>query len=246
MRKLLAAAVCVLTLATVTPVRAAEPGEYTEFWRQAEALELFDGSPTYWSDCVAKPWEFHADAAPALTDGPEEWRLTHRYNLWRGDPNYYIGWLAEVATGTAPAGVMADFAHARWVIAETLSCRPALPTDGCEAAGLRPGYECANGWRPLIAEHFPPEWVEWAVRIVACESRGQWWAANPRSSARGLFQHLGRFWTARSAAAGWPGADILDPEANVAVAAWLLLSQESRRPGSGVDDWVCRATRHVP
>lgn len=76
-------------------------------------------------------------------------------------------------------------------------------------------------WRPLVEEHFAPPDVDLALRVIGCESDGIPTAKNPRSSASGLFQHLGRFWPERSAAAGWAGSSIFDPEANVAVAAWL-------------------------
>ncbi len=76
-------------------------------------------------------------------------------------------------------------------------------------------------WRPLVAAHFRPADVGLAMRILACESTGNPSAKNPGSSATGLFQHLGKYWAARSSAAGVPGASRLDPEANVIVAAWL-------------------------
>lgn len=88
-------------------------------------------------------------------------------------------------------------------------------------------------WRPLVEYYFHAEDVEWALRVMRCESRGDPNAANPRSSARGLFQHLKRLWPERAVSAGWPGADILDPEANIAVAAWLLYE-------GGPSHWVCR------
>jgi hypothetical protein len=43
-----------------------------------------------------------------------------------------------------------------------------------------------------------------------------------RRAASGLFQHLASMWPERSAAAGWSGADVFDPVANTAVAAWLV------------------------
>lgn len=76
-------------------------------------------------------------------------------------------------------------------------------------------------WRSLVARYFAPGDVDLALRIIGCESQGVALAKNPTSSASGLFQHLGRYWPERSAAAGWVGANIFDPEANVAVAAWL-------------------------
>jgi hypothetical protein len=77
-------------------------------------------------------------------------------------------------------------------------------------------------WRPLVAEYFRSEDVGQALEVIRCESNGNPGAANPVSTARGLFQHLGSLWPERAARAGWAGADIYDPEANVAVAAWLV------------------------
>jgi hypothetical protein len=50
-----------------------------------------------------------------------------------------------------------------------------------------------------------------------------------------LFQHLASAWEARSEAAGIAGASIWDPEANVAVAAWLFYE------GGGKRHWTCKA-----
>ncbi len=77
-------------------------------------------------------------------------------------------------------------------------------------------------WRPLVEVFFRPRDVERALAVIRCESGGDPTAANPRSSARGLFQILRRYWPRRSVQAGWEGADILDPVANTAVAAWLV------------------------
>ncbi len=89
-------------------------------------------------------------------------------------------------------------------------------------------------WRSLVATYFRAEDVDRAMRILACESGGNPNAKNPRSSASGLFQNLGKYWAARSAAAGYAGASIFDPTANVAVAAWLR-----DQPGGWLH-WVCR------
>jgi hypothetical protein len=103
-------------------------------------------------------------------------------------------------------------------------------------------YENATGsfpweierWRPLVTLYFPEDRVEWALRIIACESGGDPNAKNPHSSASGLFQHLARLWPERAAQAGFRGADVFDPAANVAVAAWLL-------DNGGTGHWVCKA-----
>ena len=89
-------------------------------------------------------------------------------------------------------------------------------------------------WRPLVSFYFEPEDVDWAVRIIDCESEGNPFAKNSRSSASGLFQHLASAWEKRSADAGWAGAPIWDPEANIAVAAWLFYE------GGGKSHWTCK------
>ncbi len=86
-------------------------------------------------------------------------------------------------------------------------------------------------WRPLVEAHFAPKDVARALAVISCESSGDPNAKNPRSSASGLFQHLGRFWEERSVKAGLPGTDIFDPTANVAVAAWLVYE------GGGWSHW---------
>lgn len=101
---------------------------------------------------------------------------------------------------------------------------------------VRPVAPTVEQWRPLVTHYFPSGWVEWALRIMQCESGGDPEAANPHSSARGLFQHLHRLWPDRSTRAGWEGASIFDPEANIAVAAWLL-------EVGGPSHWECKARR---
>lgn len=76
--------------------------------------------------------------------------------------------------------------------------------------------------RTVVEVFFLPEDVDRAVRLAWCESSFNPNAINSSSGASGLFQHLPEHWTDRSAAAGYPGSDIRDPEANVAVAAWMV------------------------
>lgn len=90
--------------------------------------------------------------------------------------------------------------------------------------------------RALVERYFRPEDVNRAIRIAWCESSFNPRAVNPTSRAAGLFQHLPQFWGDRSSLAGWPGADIFDNEANVAVAAWLLYEF----PGTW-EHWTCKA-----
>jgi hypothetical protein len=76
-------------------------------------------------------------------------------------------------------------------------------------------------WCPLLAAHFEEKDMRTALKIVHCESGGDPAARNPRSSAKGLWQHLGKYWTTRSVKAGIEGADIYDPVSSTIVAAWL-------------------------
>ncbi len=104
---------------------------------------------------------------------------------------------------------------------------------------LSAGHSWSVGqWRPLVEQHFPASEVDTAMRVMNCETGG---TGNPdsyndSSGASGLFQHLPKYWAERSEKAGWGGADIMDPEANVAVAAWL--ADESIR-GHGWTHWTC-------
>ena len=84
-------------------------------------------------------------------------------------------------------------------------------------------------WRPVVEMYFPSD-----LRIIECESHGDPEAKNPNSSASGLFQHLARLWPQRAAEAGFADADVFDPFANIAVAAWLL-------EHGGTSHWVCKA-----
>jgi hypothetical protein len=76
--------------------------------------------------------------------------------------------------------------------------------------------------RGIIALFFNPADVDLALEVSYCESRWDPGATNRSSGAAGLFQHIPRFWAERSTAAGWSGANIYDPHANVAVSAWLV------------------------
>lgn len=80
------------------------------------------------------------------------------------------------------------------------------------------------GWSSLVEAYFAPADVTRALWVIHCESSGDPNAVHPSSGASGLFQHLPKFWDDRSTQAGRSGASILDPDANVAVAAWLVYS----------------------
>jgi hypothetical protein len=82
----------------------------------------------------------------------------------------------------------------------------------------------------LIETFFQPNDVEWALRVSYCESHWNASAANPRSSARGLFQVMEHWWGGHSA---YPGFDPYNPVANTKFAAWLFYN-------GGPSHWVCK------
>lgn len=91
-------------------------------------------------------------------------------------------------------------------------------------------------WRGLVEAHFRPEDVEWALRVMQCESRGNPDAKNPSSTAAGLMQFLRSTWDRVAAQTGSPSyADggPFDPEWSIVNAAWLL-------DHGGPTQWSCR------
>jgi len=103
--------------------------------------------------------------------------------------------------------------------------------------------DAAERWRPLVARYFPPEYVDDALWVLWCESRGDPEArAWPRSSAVGLFQFLDGTWEWLAPKAGVEGRDRTDPEANIRAAAWLLrFSIRTHHPDGPWGPWGCRA-----
>jgi hypothetical protein len=83
---------------------------------------------------------------------------------------------------------------------------------------FRPSVE---RWRQLVAAYFPGGRVDEALAVMDCESRGDPEAYNPSSGASGLFQFLPGTWAVASARAGFAGASVFDPEANIGSADWL-------------------------
>lgn len=91
-------------------------------------------------------------------------------------------------------------------------------------------------WRGLIERYFPPERVEQAMRIMACESNGNPDALHPRSHAGGLFQFLPSTWRAEAATSNLPthAANRFNPELNVRLASEVVQRDGSWR------QWVCK------
>ena len=94
-------------------------------------------------------------------------------------------------------------------------------------------------WRPLVAAWFPANRVEEALRILDCESHGNPDAYSPYSGTSGLFQFLPGTWAGAAPSAGWAGASVFEPEANISVAAWL--TNRYQELGKGYwSAWGCR------
>lgn len=113
-----------------------------------------------------------------------------------------------------------------------------VATSRAPSATRSPGGSGIERWRPIVAKYFGAGFVDRALCLIGYESRGDPNAYNSGSGASGLFQHLARYWAERSSKAGWAGASIFDPEANVAVAAWL--ARQSWRHWSPYNRGLCR------
>ena len=104
------------------------------------------------------------------------------------------------------------------------------------AGRLRIVTPSVERWRPLVSRYFTADRVEWALQIMACESGGDPNIPNRSSGAAGLFQFLPHYWADRAAKAGFSDTSPYDPTANVATAAWLLMT-------GGESHWECKASR---
>lgn len=94
-----------------------------------------------------------------------------------------------------------------------------------------PGVE---QWRTLVEATFPADRVEWAMRVMACESGGNPLAQHPGSRASGLFQFLPSTWERIIRPnLGFTAEQVWDPASNIAAATWLLATE-------GAGQWVCK------
>ena len=92
----------------------------------------------------------------------------------------------------------------------------------------------AEAWRPILELYFKAADMNWAIKVMNCESGGNPDAKNKSSGASGLFQHMPQYWAGRAKAAGFEGASIFDPEANIAASAYLYYH-------GGPGHWSCKA-----
>lgn len=153
----------------------------------------------------------------------------------------------DIPSGVTPFPHSEDIEEltAEFQVEEPGGCFVPLASANCSASDFRSvpvmrpdellvpaAVNSIEDWRPLVERYFVEDDVDRALQIIFCESGGDPAASNPTSSAQGLFQHLGSAWPKRAADAGWSGHDVLDPVANIAVAAWLVYD------GGGWSHWA--------
>lgn len=144
--------------------------------------------------------------------------------------------LPEGARAASPSTFSGDVAALSGDETTTATAEPTSTSSSSAGVIDRSQFYDESQVRQLIEQFFQPEDVNRAIRIAWCESSFNPRSINPVTGASGLFQHDPATWSERSAAAGYPGADVLDAEANVAVAAWMLYEL----PG-GWAQWECQA-----
>jgi hypothetical protein len=89
-----------------------------------------------------------------------------------------------------------------------------------------PGRRDIESWRGLVARYWPANRVDCVLGLIQVESGGDPAAHNTATDARGLLQHLGRYWRSRATGAGFVDDDGLvatafNGEANIAAGAYL-------------------------
>ncbi len=144
---------------------------------------------------------------------------------------------AVPVAAASPALPEMEDALAEYRSARALSELRAINRPQAEATSALPHR--VERWRPFVELEFPEEWVEWALRIIACESRGDPTARSGRSSATGLFQFLRSTWNWVSESTGAPSYASGGPYNavwNIRNAAWLLAN-------GGTSHWQCTAAR---
>lgn len=150
---------------------------------------------------------------------------------------------AEAATTTththAPTTTAAPTTTTTTAPPESTTTSTTVPEDTTSTTAASAGG--VERWRGLVAAYFPAERVEEALRVMHCESKGDPNARNPHSGAAGLFQFMARTWGWASAEAGFGGASVYDPEANIASAAWLVQhSIATGHAGGAWGHWTCK------
>jgi hypothetical protein len=202
---------------------------------RAHRIALFVGWLVVSSLAVVGFAAFTADSEPSpLSETPS---VTVSPDIGRSAGAVAAMTFALLADG-APAASSSDFdGDLAALVGEDATTTSLAPTtSGGSGVVDRSRFFDESQIRSLVEQFFRPADVSRAIRIAWCESSFNPQNVNPVTGAGGLFQHAPDTWVARSTAAGYAGADILDPEANVAVAAWMLYEL----PG-GWSHWECQA-----
>lgn len=135
-------------------------------------------------------------------------------------------------------GITQDLFMDRWDMATRHPCyfwNDCPPPRVTHTHPVRTYAEGVEQWRTLITQYFPTE-VNTALRIIACESRGNPNAKSPISTAAGLWQFLRSTWDRAAGATGSPSYSAggpYDPVWATINASWL------RARGSGWRQWEC-------
>ncbi len=109
------------------------------------------------------------------------------------------------------------------------------PTTTIAPAVVTSGYLTERQVRQTIALYFEPADVDRAVRVAWCESSFNASSVDVRTGGEGIFHIDPALFEEVAADAGVRGRDILDPEANAAVAAYLVYQTEP-----GWSSFVCQ------
>ena len=121
---------------------------------------------------------------------------------------------------------------ARWALDDSLSepvyVQPASPPRVLSGSTTRDPVHSVQRWRSLVEQHFPPEAVDAALRVLACESGGNERAESGYGDA-GLMQI--RYSAHYDKVASYEA--LLDAETNIAVAARIYAD-------SGWIPWGCK------
>tara|TARA_R110000824_G_scaffold24063_5_gene85131 strand:+ start:8107 stop:8487 length:381 start_codon:yes stop_codon:yes gene_type:complete len=95
-------------------------------------------------------------------------------------------------------------------------------------------------WEPLVEVALEAYGLEDQksrfMRVLNCESRGDPNAVNKSSDASGLMQHMPQWWDWRAEEAGFAGASVFNPVANIFASAWLLALPNI----GGWQHWECK------
>lgn len=145
----------------------------------------------------------------------------------------------------ANAGAVSALAFSYLVEGEVERPPATLPVDEAPATSSTPDDRVGSTFvrsrsltesevREIVGRHFHREDVNRAIRVAWCESSFNPQSVSSATGAAGLFRLDPAHWAERSALAGYTGADIFDPEANVAVAAWMVYNMPE-----GWTAWSC-------